>query len=87
MSTQSWDKVKAHIKEQRMDKLTKHLIEKSMSEKKREEFITKEALLWGGVTVLSLGTTVVTTERWYVGLILVVLGLGSLMYRSYLKKQ
>ena len=64
-----------------MDRLTKHLTKKS-----DPTFGQREGLLGAGTVLVSAGMTTVNSDKWYIGIILIILGLSALGYRAYLKK-
>ena len=47
---------------------------------------TKGGLMAAGMTLISVGVGIVTTDRW-VGVTLVVLGVASIFFREWTKKK
>jgi hypothetical protein len=66
-----------------MDKLKKYI---AMKSKEDSTFLQREGLLGVALLLISIGVEMVTGDKWYVGLALIILGLGSYVYRVYLKK-
>jgi len=64
-----------------MDKLTQYL-----DKKNDPTFNQREGLLGAGTILVSAGMTITNSSKWYVGIILIILGLCALGYRAYLKK-
>ena len=47
----------------------------------------KGTLLTGGITLISAGATLLLTETWYIGLLLMVVGGGFIFAREFVKEQ
>jgi hypothetical protein len=46
----------------------------------------KGALLTAGIAFMSVGVTFLTAEKWWIGIIIALVGAGFIFFREYIKE-